>query len=474
MKKKTKSRVLTIVLAAFIAAGIFIATMMPFQASLNSQGHLILALLLVTTALWIFKPRGLAFSMTSSFFMASLLIIGLPPGVVFSGFSSPAAWTLIAALFFGFVLAKTGLGRRIASYGLQKTRLSYQGILFVWLIIGIILSLMTPSIAVRVVIVIPVALNCVEICQLAPGSKERSLILLSAWAMAIIPGTGWLTGSLAGQILSGFFASVPELGPIAFNDWAKVALFPISLISILTLIGGYIVLKPAQPLKLSREIFIEEYEKLGDISREEKITGLVLFLAFLFFLTGSLHGIADAAICLMAVFLLALAGIIKAPDISNGINWDLVVFAGTAMSFGGIFEYSGISLWLSSGLVDLMKPIAGNPWIFVYTTITLLFIWRFVDVAVFVPTKAILVAVLPSIALAYGINPLLWIALLCIPLNAFFLSYQNIFALAAEANMVGKGWTAGHLAQYGLVYFIASLLAMILAIPYWSWLGMFS
>lgn len=433
----------------------------------------ILLIFLITIALWITKPRGLSFSMTSSFFMAALLLVGLPPALVFSGFSSPAAWTLIAALFFGFVLAKSGLGRRIAYFGIKKGRLTYPGILTAWALIGLVLSVLTPSIAVRVVIVIPVALNFVDICKLSAGSRERSLILLTAWSMAIIPGTGWLTGSLAGPILSGFFASTSALDPISFADWATAALLPIFFISILTVIGGYIVLKPKEPLTLAKEDLDEEYRKLGPMTRDEKITAAVLIFAFITFATSSWHGIADAAVCLFAVFILALAGLIKAPEVSTGINWDLVIFAGTAMSFGPIFQFSGISQLLSSFLVEIIRPLTGNPWVFVYSLLIILFVWRFVDVAVFVPTKAIVVAILPQIAEIYGISPLVWIPLLCIPLNAFFLNYQNIFVLAAEANMQGQGWSAGHLALYGMVYFISSLIVMLAAIPYWKWLGYF-
>ncbi|MGI6119528.1 MAG: hypothetical protein ACOYIB_02985, partial [Desulfosporosinus sp.] len=54
----------------------------------------------------------------------------MPPATVFSGFTSPALWTLIPALFLGFVLAKTGLGKRIAYLGMKSTKLSYAGILF--------------------------------------------------------------------------------------------------------------------------------------------------------------------------------------------------------------------------------------------------------------------------------------------------------------------------------------------------------
>lgn len=469
----SKNKISLVGFAVFFVLGVFIGLLNPFRPELSSHGHLILMMLIITIGLWIFKPGEVPFSISGGLFMASLLAVGVPANNVFSGFAGTAVWTLISALFFGFVLAKTGLGKRIAYLGMKNTRLSYAGILIMWAIIGIALSVLTPSITVRIVIVTPIALNCVNICNLPEGSKGRSLVLLTAWAMALIPGTGWLTGSLAGPILSGFYAAVPELGAIEFNAWAKVSLLPITITSLLTVIGGYIVLKPSEPLNLSRDVFIEEYKKLGPMSKEEKITGAILVGTFIMFVTNSWHGIPDAATCLTAWFLLSLAGVIKVNEVSAGINWDLVIFIGTAMGIGSVFAHSGVSIWMSSILIDALKPIAGNPWLFVYIVLLLMFLWRFVDIAVFVPTMAIIVAILPQVAEVYGIHPMVWAPLLCIAMNAFFLSYQNMFALVAEANMAGKGWTPKHLGQYGVVYFVASMLTMLIAIPYWISIGMF-
>lgn len=457
----------------FFIISLLVGIFKPFQPELDQQAHLILMLLFITIGLWIFKPLDIPFSISSAFFMASNLALGMPANIVFSGFTGSAVWVLIPALFFGFVLAKTGLGKRIAYFGMKHARLSYGGLLVTWAVIGIVLSVLTPSITVRVVIVTPIALYCVNICNLPAGSKGRSLILLTAWSMAVIPGTGWMTGSLAGPILNGFFSAVPGLGPISFNDWARVSFLPVAIISILTLTGGYWVLKPSETLNLSKEVFQAEYEKLGAMSKPEIFTSVILVASFLMFVTNSLHHIPDVATCLFALFLLTAAGVINAREVSTGIGWDLVIFIGTATGFSALFAQAGISQWISSILVRALAPIAGSPWLFVYAILLIMFVWRFVDIATFIPTMAIISAVLPQIGSAYGINPLVWVPLITIAMNAFFLSYQNMFALVAETNLAGKGWTARHLSSYGSVYFIASMVAMLVTIPYWISIGMF-
>lgn len=445
----------------------------PFQPDLDQRAHLIVMMLLITIGLWIFKPLQIPFSISSALFMAFILALGIPANIVFSGFTGSAVWVLIPALFFGFVLTKTGLGKRIAYFGMKYAPLSYGGLLFMWALIGIVLSTLTPSITVRVVIITPIALNCANICNLPAGSKSRSLVLLTAWSMAVIPGTGWLTGSLAGPILNGFFSSVSGLGPISFNDWIRVSFLPVTILTILTVLGGYLFLRPSEPLILSKEAFKLEYDKLGKMSKPEKFTGAILIASFFMFVTNSLHHIPDTATCLIALFLLTAAGVINAREVSTGIGWDLVIFIGSATGLSAIFAHSGISQWISTILVNALAPVAGNPWLFVYAILLIMFLWRFVDIATFIPTMAIISAVLPQIADAYGISPLVWVPLITIAMNAFFLSYQNMFALVAETNLADRGWTSRHLSRYGTAYFIASMLTMLVVIPYWISIGMF-
>ena len=457
----------------FLALGIAVGWSQMFQPALDLRGHRTVMMLLITVGLWIFKPLNLPFSVSGGLFMASLLTFGVPAENVFSGFSGASVWLLIPALFFGFALVKTGLGKRIACFGMKSVKVTYPSLLAMWLVIGVVLSMLTPSMTVRVVIVIPIALQCAQICNLPKGSKGRSLILINAWVMAMIPGLGWFTGSLSGPMLSGFYASIPELGPIDFASWVRVSLLPVSLITIITAFAGYYVLKPSEKLNIGKEVFVEEYRKLGPMRRSEKITGIVLLTCFLMFVTSSMHQVPDAAVCLFGLFVLTAAGIIETKELSSGINWDLVLFIGTAMGFGSVFAVTGVSLWMSDILVGAMAPIAGNPWVFVLTTLTLMFLWRFVDIAIFLPTKAVISAIAPEVFLRYGINPLVWIPLSCIAMSSFFLNYTNMLALTAEASMGDEGWTAGHLAKYGAAYFAASMIAMFAAVPYWISIGMF-
>lgn len=234
-------------LLVLIAA--IIALVKPFSASLSDTGQLMLAGIIITLGIWIFKPFNLAYSSGALFLAFAALAVGLKPAVVFSGFTQPALWSLVPALFFGFVLQKTGLGRRVALSVIRLFKPSYVNLVLAWVLIGILLSILTPSITVRVAIVIPIALQCCELCEFEKGSKGNSLILLTAFSMALIPGTGWLSGSLWGPIIQGMVNSAPGMeGLITPANWMKVAFLPMEIVTVLLIVGGLIILKPKEKL----------------------------------------------------------------------------------------------------------------------------------------------------------------------------------------------------------------------------------
>lgn len=454
--------------------GLFVGLAKPWVPELTPIGHLVVMALIVTIGLWIFKPLNMPNSISGCLFLLFTLALKIAPAQVFSGFTSTALWTLIPALFFGYVLIKTGLGKRIGYLVIKMFEPSYPKLILAFVIVGLILSALTPSITVRCVIIIPIAVSVIEACKLELKSKGSALLLLSAWVMAMIPGTGWLTGSLNGPIIMGMYDAVPDLkGIITFSSWSQVMFLPAELLSVLLIVGGYFALRSEQPISLTKEYFQEEYSKLGPFSREEIYSAIILTGCFLMFVTNRIHLIPDAATCLAGLFLLTATGVIKAQEIGSGISWDLVIFIGVAMSFGAVFGATGVSKWLIGILVPMIKPLTTSPWLFVFSIIMLFFVLRFFDVAVFIPTMAIIVPIIPEISKSFGINPLVWISLFVMASNCFFLSYQNMFAMVAESIARERAWTSSQISRYGLVYFAVTLITLLVTVPYWISIGMF-
>jgi len=459
--------------AAALIAALLIIIFRPLGDSLSAQGQLMLGGILITLGIWIFRPLKLPLSVGGFFLACFGLAIGLPPGVVFSGFAQGTIWTLISALFFGFVLQKTGLGYRVALMILRLFKPSYFTLVLAWTLIGFALSLLTPSITVRVAIVTPIAVSCCEICRLAPRSKGNSLIMLTAFSMALIPGSGWLSGSLTGPIIQGAFESVPALeGVITFDSWLKVTFAPVEIATLLTLIAGLLVFKPKEPLSEDAVIAIKS-AKPGHITCDEIVTAAILIMSFALFFTGSLHHIPSTAVCLGATFLLFAFGIIKPPDIGTGISWDLMVFLGCALGLSSICAATGIIDWLSGIIVPAVGSITASPYLFVAVLAAIFFAWHFIDIATFIPTLTLIPPILPAIQSAYGISPMIFVPILDLACCAYFMGYLNPWALMGQSVAKERSWTAGHLAIHGSIFFAASVIALLVMTPFWVSGGLF-
>lgn len=469
MKNKISKSVLAFLLLALVA--VVLMVVQPCTG-LSNVGHLTMGFTIMMIGGWIFKPWGVPTAVSGLFFLGAMLIVGVPSGVAFTGFSQSSLWTLIPALFFGFALQKSGLGRRIANALLGLFPSTWIAVTVAWVVIGVVLSLVTPSMTVRAAIMIPIAAECCELYGLQKGSKDSSFLVITALMMAILPGSGWLTGGLVGPIIQGIFESTAGLeGVITFESWMGASLLPVLVTTVMTVVLAFLFLRPSA--KLSKELFKENGQKGGKkISAAEIKTALILSVSCILFFTGNLHGIPSAAICLLAVVLLFATGVLAPNEFSTGINWDLIFFVGSGLCMSQIFTYSGFSDWLSTTITPVIGKLAVSPVLMVFVLLVVLFIWRFVDITTLIPTTVILAPIISSVAVSYGIDPMVWTVILTLAITSIFLSYTNMWAAMGKKIAGEYSWEEGHIFKYGLAYFIACCVGVACAIPFWMMNGL--
>jgi anion transporter len=460
-------------IAVFIIAGALISLLKPFAPALGATGHMALTATLVEVGLWVLGGKWIPLAIGGVALLLILVASGMPYPLVFNGFASRALWILIPALFFGFALTATGLGRRIAYWVIARFNPGYKTLTVSWIIIGLLLSVLTPSINVRIAIVIPIAVAVTEICKLQYGSRGASYILLVAWSMVMIPGTGWLTGSLWGPMAMGFFGSTKGLeNIITFDSWLKALLLPALLLSLLFVILLYRFLKPKQEVKVDPVVFKSEYKAMKPISFQEKSTLIILAATFFMLVTARWHGIPDVAICLAAFVLLVILGIIKVHDIGAGISWNLVIFFGTTMGLNTIFQESGLSQFLGDTFAPIVTGLGHNAWLILPGALLILFIWRFVDITQLYATTAFILPFLPLLAASSGISPLVYFCVMMMTGDCFFAAYQQPFVVAAESVAGKASWSSGNLRKAALLYCAACFITVLICIPYWRIVGL--
>ena len=449
-----------------LALAVFILFARPFEG-LSSMGHMVMGFTLITVGAWIFKPLDIPNSISGIFFLGSMVISGMAPSTVFSGFSLNALWTLIPALFFGLALQKTGLGERIATGILKLFPSNWLAVIGAWTLIGILLSLVTPSMTVRAVIMVPLATQSTRLYGLKPASREASLMIFITIFTAIFPGNAFLTGNLTAPIIQGIFDTTPGLeGTIVFDTWIQAALLPVAVITVVTIILAYFFLKPSE--KLSREKFLSNVGQKTTISRNEIITAAVLIISCAMFFTGRYHGISNIAICIMAAVILFAGGVLSADDFSKGISWDLVFFFGSGLCMSSVFQASGLSDWLAEVISPLAVRLTVSPYLFAGGILSILFVWRFVDITTLIPTTVILAPVVSRIYQEQGISPAVWGVIFAVASISMFLTYTNMWTAMGRSMVKEYAWKESDMLRFGIAFFLASLAGILVCVPYWT------
>src|SRR5580704_10185383 len=261
-------------LAVAIVVGLVLA-FAPTPQGLTRTGQLVLAITAGTVILWATEVmnNGVAPVMM----MALLIAIKVPPPRALSGFADPAFWTLLAVLYYGFAMRKTGLAERLSYYILSLFPGSYTGILSAFFVIGFVLALGIPSMTVRTAIMTPIAWALVQSLGLPKRGRGSALIMLTTVEMAVIPGLAFLYGSLDGPVVVAAFQT--KHLPLTWGGYAQVLTFPTLLLCVLILIGNQLVLRPEEPLRTHSSFAKDRLRALGAFKQQEMITAIVVVIS---------------------------------------------------------------------------------------------------------------------------------------------------------------------------------------------------
>ncbi|SPF38240.1 divalent anion:Na+ symporter, DASS-family transporter (putative sodium:sulfate symporter) [Syntrophobacter sp. SbD1] len=457
------------IIAAVLVAG-FVILAKPF-AGLSPQGNGMIGVTLLGLSFWIFRPSTLPYLAGGSIILGGGLLLGLPLDIVAKGYTSPAVWVLIPALFFGFALIKTGLGKRIAYAVLKTFQPNYMGICVSWFVIGLLLSALTPSITVRLAIVIPIAFSLVEACKLGDRSKGSALISFVAFGTALLPGIGWQTGSLWGIFMMGFYP--PEMRALATpGAWFQYMAFPWFFISILFVALVYIVFKPKEPLELNREAFKKQYAALGKITRDQVICASILIMALILFSTDKWTGIKTPVAALGAFAALMLFGIIKTGDIGTGVNWDIINFFGVVIGLSAMFAKAGVSDWAKPLIQPGILSMAHSPLVLLLVLTCILWAIRFIDIPWGFTTFALLSPVFIPLYQKFGLHPVLVSVAFIAAGNSMFMSYHQPFIIMSDTMTKSRAWSEKQVSIAGMLFAISIIVGIIVSTFYWKAMGL--
>jgi len=458
-----RSRWVGLTVAAAVGAGIAV---LPTSAALSRPAHLVLAIAAFAIAMWVFQVMNNG--IVSVLMMGLMILAGVRPALALSAFAGAQFWILLAVLYYGFAMQKTGLAQRLSYYILSLFPATYQGILWAFFLIGLILALGIPSTTVRAAIMLPIAWALVQTLGLGARSRGTALIMLTVVEMAVFPGLAFLYGSLNGLVVEAMFEA--KQLPLSWGSYGMVMTLPTLLMSSLMVLVNPLVLKPEAPLKVSAGLNREKLRAMGPIKWNEWVTAAIIVVSIAFWATGRIHDLPAVVVGMFGLAVLGLTGIVGDADIAGGISWTLLLFLGGVFSLASVLQELKLTDWLAGYIVPMAGPWITRPLALVLGLVLAMLLLRFLDPSGFIAISVLFLPLADSIVAA-GISPMVVMAALLLASAPFWATYENFWVAMGEGITFGQAYSAGQRARLASAYAGICLATVAVSVPFWKWIG---
>ena len=400
------------------------------------------------------------------------VLMGIVPfTTAFNSFSGTTVWLLIAAMGIGAAVTKSGLLARVALCIMRICPPTFKGQVLALLGSGVVIGPFIPSTIAKVSIVGAMATDIGGKLGFENRSKGMSGLWSAMYAGYTLLSQAVLSASFFSSIIMGL---LPEEVQAQFSwfFWLRAMLPWLIICTIASYIAICFLYRPQNAPTLSKEDVSAMLDKLGPMSRDEKITLGVLVLCIIFWVLERTLNVPAAVTAVLGMSALLALKVITPKDYNQRINWSIIAFMGGAINLATAITTVGIDSWLGNTFGGTMAGLISNPYLFVPVIATTALISRFVIVDM-TTDYTLFTVILTPFCLAAGVSP--WVAAMaayCV-VYPYFTKYQNINYLAAF-NSAGGDEKLEHsmLVPFCLVFHIVSILALTASVPYWQMLGL--
>lgn len=337
---------------------LLIAYLLPRPTAVKQDAWQLFAVFAATVAGLILQPvAGGAMVLIGVVFSA--LVGGLTIQNALSGYSDPMVWLVLTAFLISRALLNTGLARRIALIFVRMFGTTSVGITYALAATDAVLATIIPSNGARSGgVTLPIARSIAELYGSTPGPTAGRLgaYLIVAVYQSVCVGaamffTGQASNPIAAQIAgqNGF--------PITWASWFIAGSVP-GIVSLAVIPVLVMKLFPPDIRKTPEAAAFAagELEKMGPMSRAERILALVFVCVCSLWATAGRHGIDITVTALLGAAALLLTGVLTWDDVkSEKTAWDMFIWygglvrLGKALNDGGVMRAfaDGIGVWFA-------------------------------------------------------------------------------------------------------------------------------
>ena len=358
----------------------FAVLQMPTPAGLTHEGHVVLAMSLMATIMFVTEPIPLP-TVAFLIIVGQVVLLGLSSNVVAKSLMTDSVLFIMGSLMLAVAIVKQKLDKRIAWLIVRMT-----GTKTVWIAFGISVAsgILASFVGEHTVaaMMLPVGMTLITLTSDDP-KKVRNLAAVLLFSISYgcsIASIGTPSGGARNAIMVGywkeFFFDPNNADTTKFLiDYAKWMAYAYPMFLIQLPFVTVILLSAFKPeyrdlsracTRLRTQILLEGPLKPADWM------AIVIFVVVLYgwiFLSAEL-GMGIIAILGAIGFL--VAGLVRWDDINSGVNWGVVWLYAAAISLGVQMKNTGAAGWIAENFVALLQPIGADSGIGLWAAVSVL------------------------------------------------------------------------------------------------------
>jgi len=389
--------------------------------------------------------------------------------VAFSTFAGTGWWMMVGAFALGAVAGRTGLLRRISLYVLTLFPATFKGQVLGLMGAGTVISPLVPSMNAKSALSAPLALAISDSLGAERKSPAASGLMAACYTGFVLMGHIFLSGSFSHYML---ISILPEqYKNVSWFDWFLWAL-PWGVVAF-TGLALYIfwAYKPEKPLTLPKGYGRKELERIGPMTKDEKIVLAVILCALLGWMTSFIHHVSGAVIAVLAMCVLLGVKTMTKEDFKSRIEWPAIFLIGCVFNMARVVKALNIDTWLTDALKPIMGMVMTNTFTMIVSIVVVIILIRFLITNMTSGSIIVAIVMMPSV-MAAGINPWIVIFVAFTAANLFFFKYMNTIYLCAQFTTHGEMSDHWPMAKFCMAFTVISTIGFLVSVPFWKMFGL--
>ena len=372
---------------AGICVGLPLLTVLLNPLALATVQNLLLAAIVLGIALWATElaDRTLVSVALLVIFAATAAPAGVTMQRIFSFPLSANFLTIVSSFLLSAGVVNSGVAKKLANDFLNRYCSNLVRLVIAAGLLNALLAAVIPQPVPRITLL--GSIYFVLLKEQNVTAEQRRAVLMSVFVMATSTAMILKNGDV---VLNAAALSINNVD-LTQMEWLRYMTLPSILASVL-LAAVYIFY---QKKHLHASIVMDR-SKSEPLTRQGKITCLLMVIIVVLWVTESVHGISQAYVSLAGVAIMFLLGILKTPDLKS-VKIGLLLFLTAEFALGNVLADSGIAASISEILLRVM-PSSDN----VYLPLLLLTLSIYVLHTLFGGAMGALAVSLPIVNALWG------------------------------------------------------------------------